>query len=570
MASIYHAEDTAYYLFEWERSKNNNPLAQTAYENGKPTGLDTEGRQINTLKYPEGAMVATWGYYSWWKTSEKIRGEPIVSCSDGNKYLRGRKGCQTVANDLGVEWARISDLSAEDIAESNELALAAADEEDLDICLDLAASPPSKRNLSNMKKRWVRWAAEAPLARAEGCATTYTVNGDPLVPSTMTKTPLPAETQDGGEPEAPPTTQEPPEPTKPPEKPDCWMQNALPDQYTSAFCRCTQSGETKTLPLLTVESPQVDTQSCDYTAMPTKTENPVTEVTVTFTAGCNVCAGPGGIQNHDPEWCTPIPGCQPPRPTYALYLSDTAALLGTALNEDEGVGLSGSLIDKVKEHCPDDSDICDNEKFDVFDVPIIAGEGVEAMILEATIDDSYYNNTDSRDYMLYSAAAGLVNAALKTCSDVSYQDAADLGESGCGEGPIEKRHPRLPASLLDRDPDATDSSSLEQRIPPTDPDGTDPIMCSYATKMCTGPKVITNLLAAILGTQEDPFLNNLGLSFTLRKAHDGFDNPVAEFFCEAIVNGLALLAMRYMPKLPGFEAVSELEDLALEMVCGSE
>lgn len=387
--SIYHAEDTAYYLFEWERSKNNNPLAQAAYENGKPTGLDTEGRQINTLKYPEGAMVATWGYYSWWKTSEKIRGEPIVSCSDGNKYLRGRKGCQTVANDLGVEWARISDLSAEDIAESNELALAAADEEDLDICLDLAASPPSKRNLSNMKKRWVRWAAEAPLARAEGCATTYTVNGDPLVPSTMTKTPLPAETQDGGGPEAPPTTQEPPEPTKPPEKPDCWMQNALPDQYTSAFCRCTQSGETKTLPLLTVESPQVDTQSCDYTAMPTKTENPVTEVTVTFTAGCNVCAGPGGIQNHDPEWCTPIPGCQPPRPTYALYLSDTAALLGTALNEDEGVGLGESLIDKVKEHCPDDSDICDNEKFDVFDVPIIAGEGVEAMILEATIDDSY-------------------------------------------------------------------------------------------------------------------------------------------------------------------------------------
>ena len=105
--------------------------------------------------------------------------------------------------------------------------------------------------------------------------------------------------------------------------------------------------------------------------------------------------------------------------------------------------------------------------------------------------DTSSNNTDSRDYMVYSAAAGLVNAALKTCSDVSYQDAADLGESGCGEGPIEKRHPRLPVSFLDRDPDATDSSSLEQRIPPTDPDGTDPIMCSYATKMCTGPKVIS-------------------------------------------------------------------------------
>lgn len=45
-------------------------------------------------------------------------------------------------------------------------------------------------------------------------------------------------------------------------------------------------------------------------------------------------------------------------------------------------------------------------------------------------------------------------------------------------------------------------------------------------------------------------------------------NPVAQWFCEAIVNGLALVAVRYMPKLPGFEAVSYAEDMALEAICG--
>ena len=81
------------------------------------------------------------------------------------------------------------------------------------------------------------------------------------------------------------------------------MQNALPDQYTSAFCRChIEDGETVTLERLTVESPEVDSESCSYTAMPTETEeNPVTELTPTYTLGCDVCAGPGGIENHDPS-----------------------------------------------------------------------------------------------------------------------------------------------------------------------------------------------------------------------------------------------------------------------------
>ena len=192
----------------------------------------------------------------------------------------------------------------------------------------------------------------------------------------------------------PPETAQPsPKPTPPPENPTptCIMQNALPDQYTSAFCRChTKEGETLTLELLTVENPKVDSESCSYTKMPTKTQdNPVTELTPTYTVGCDVCAGPGGVENHDPDWCTAIPGCTLPEPTFALFLSDTSVSLGTAANDDEGKELGEKLVNKLKERCPKDGHQCSTEAFDVVDVPLIIDEGIENMILQATVDDSY-------------------------------------------------------------------------------------------------------------------------------------------------------------------------------------
>lgn len=71
-----------------------------------------------------------------------------------------------------------------------------------------------------------------------------------------------------------------------------------------------------------------------------------------------------------------------------------------------------------------------------------------------------------------------------------------------------------------------------------------------------------------MGTQADPYLNSIIISFKLVQAENGFSNEVAQFFCEAIVEGLALAAVRYLPKLPGYEAVSDMEDLALEAICG--
>ena len=65
-------------------------------------------------------------------------------------------------------------------------------------------------------------------------------------------------------------------------------------------------------------------------------------------------------------------------------------------------------------------------------------------------------------------------------------------------------------------------------------------------------------------------MNNLGISFERVKGKKGFSDPIAQFFCEAIVEGLTLVAMRYMPKLPRYEGVSEIEDMALEAICGTK
>lgn len=81
-----------------------------------------------------------------------------------------------------------------------------------------------------------------------------------------------------------------------------------------------------------------------------------------------------------------------------------------------------------------------------------------------------------------------MNAVRETCTEVTYKDDANPGESGCGDGPLERRSPMPLGDDLDGN---TATSSLNKRLPPTDIDGTDPIECNYNTNMCTGPRIIS-------------------------------------------------------------------------------
>lgn len=80
-----------------------------------------------------------------------------------------------------------------------------------------------------------------------------------------------------------------------------------------------------------------------------------------------------------------------------------------------------------------------------------------------------------------------MNAVRSTCAEVTYKAAADYGESGCGDGPLERRSAMRLGEL---DGNIT-MPSLNKRLPPTDPDGADMMECNYKTDMCTGPRVIS-------------------------------------------------------------------------------
>lgn len=88
--------------------------------------------------------------------------------------------------------------------------------------------------------------------------------------------------------------------------------------------------------------------------------------------------------------------------------------------------------------------------------------------------------------MVYSAAAGMVNAVRETCAEADYTWAAEAGESGCGDGPLERR-----SQLRRRGEWNATSPSLEKRLPPSDPGSGGQIDCDYSVDMCTGPRVIS-------------------------------------------------------------------------------
>lgn len=82
--------------------------------------------------------------------------------------------------------------------------------------------------------------------------------------------------------------------------------------------------------------------------------------------------------------------------------------------------------------------------------------------------------------------------------------------------------------------------------------------------------MLTPWADAILGDESDPYINDLQVSFKLTRAKSGLSDPLAEWICEMIVETLAIAAMKYLPKLPGFEGVSQVEDFAMEYICGDE
>ncbi|KAI1662952.1 hypothetical protein F4813DRAFT_395003 [Daldinia decipiens] len=517
----FHVEDATYHWFEEVRKSAGDPIWPLLRSS---TAAET--------KYPEGSMIATWGFHGQEAQDNpaiKNTGRPISLCS-----IRDQRGvtCQQMADDLGVKYEAVTNQPPA------EQAIDSSPPDGDEISNDPCGSNAAKRDNSGFLPRYRKRDAASECSISENIPTS-------LVISTVTGLPSPASSYDKG----PSTSSRPMTTPPPPPKPSCVMQDMDPGLgITAPGCIC--EGST-TLPLLTLPSVSVYTQSCDYTALPTKTlPNPISITTQTWTVGCQACTGVGGAEVPAAATCTSVPSCTvtPLAQSFGVLLSNTSVPVGDADDKNGGKDLRQNLYSQLHPLCPDNSNICDYTKgAEIKNMGTVVSDGDAYLTLQAKIIGSQYNSTDTRERLLAAAVASWERAASQSCKEVEYKSDADPTESGCGSGPIlDGRSP-----FLSED----EGKSLDRRILDGPPPET---VCSYRGRLCAGPEVVT----AIMGTSENPYMNHMQIKFEL--VSDNKDSAFAEFVCHLVIDAISDLSMAVMPELAPAELFEQLE---LESLC---
>ncbi|KAL1602366.1 hypothetical protein SLS60_005782 [Paraconiothyrium brasiliense] len=226
-----------------------------------------------------------------------------------------------------------------------------------------------------------------------------------------------------------------PQPTPPPNI-SCKLQLNDPGQgINQEGCIC---GST-TLPLLTVTDATSDSQSCDYTALPTSSvSNPISIEHQTYTANCYLCTLIGGIADTPSCATKPVDGCTPTTPaapTATVFLSNNSVPIGDENNKNNGADLRKDLFNKLKALCPGSASACDSKTPAEFDkVETVTGDEPIEETIKFIIQDSHYNSGQERDQMIAAAVASWQQGVAKSCKEVEYEDTEDLTKSGCGTG----------------------------------------------------------------------------------------------------------------------------------------
>ncbi|KAI0849908.1 hypothetical protein F5Y00DRAFT_261014 [Daldinia vernicosa] len=518
----FHVEDATYHWSEVVRKSAGHPIRPLP-----------DGGTAAKTKYPEGSMIATWGFHGQEAQSNpaiKKTGRPIDLCSA--RDARGMT-CQQMADDLGVKYEPVTNQPPA------EQSIDSSPPDGEEISDEPCGSNAARRNNRGFLRKYRKRDAESECSISYGIPTS-------LVISTVTGLLSPASSYDKG-----PSTHSSPvtAPPPPPPKPSCVMQDMDPGLgITAPGCICEG---TTTLPLLTLPSASVYTQSCDYTALPTKTlPNPISISTGTWTIGCQACTGVGGAEVPAAATCTSVPSCTvtPLAQSFGVLLSNTSVPVGDADDKNGGKDLRQNLYSQLHPLCPDNSNVCDYTRgAEIKNMGTVVSGGDAYLTLQAKIIGSQYNSTDTRERLLAAAVASWERAASQSCQEVDYESDADPTGSGCGSGPIlDGRSPS---------PSGDNNKSLGKRIidgPPQE------MVCHYRGRLCAGPEVVT----AIMGTLEDPYMNYMQIKFEL--VSDNKDSAFAEFVCDLVIDSITDLSMAVMPELAPAELFEQLE---LESLC---
>ena len=342
----------------------------------------------------------------------------------------------------------------------------------------------------------------------------------------------------------------PPPPPPSPPTPSCHLQNEDPDQgINEQGCICGSS----TLPLLTVSNATMDDQSCAYTAMPSSSAgNPISIETEYWTRNCQACTLVGGIA--DIPTCTSVSACTPtssvsPTPTFVVFLSNNTVPIGDADNKDNGTDIRQQVFTKLQALCPDNGNQCDSKHDAVMDhIPTVVDGSEQDEKLTFTIQDSQYENSTARDWMLAAAVASWEQATRKSCKQVDYIDAIGATKSGCGSGPVRRDIPPY-AKLVEKPTPKPACAACPA------PDIT---QCHYSATICAGP----NNINPVMGNSTlNPYGNHMNIQIAQKL--DGA-SAFNEFICDLIIEGLTALAAAVAPELLPAEIG---EDVEFETLC---
>lgn len=146
--------------------------------------------------------------------------------------------------------------------------------------------------------------------------------------------------------------------------------------------------------------------------------------------------------------------------------------------------------------CAATSGNCDSTKSLVFDnVATTSGEGVDFYKVTVVVDDSSFVDQGKLYEMLVSGLTMWALVASRNCQTISYKADADDTESGCGQGPVQKRSTLQLFSALEL-------QGLEKRSPISP--GSDGniqsghMQCTYEAQICSAPNSFRKSLVSIL------------------------------------------------------------------------
>ncbi|KAE8441020.1 hypothetical protein EG329_006084 [Mollisiaceae sp. DMI_Dod_QoI] len=213
--------------------------------------------------------------------------------------------------------------------------------------------------------------------------------------------------------------------TSAPADPDvaCSYHAPEPEQgIEEPFCVCTSGQSTETAPLLTIASPTIYSQSCEYSTWPGATTSIPTDLPppTTNTKACMVCT-PYAINEDN---CNTIPNCMPQIAVATLTVGSAPVHVGTLT----GAALYTSVSNALESLCPPvtqtttSTQCSETGEADIGGIQYIdIDESLNTGSLVVKVPTSGYNITSIRDAMIASISLSIQTSATgSNCFNVTY------------------------------------------------------------------------------------------------------------------------------------------------------